>query len=197
MMPIVDIKIRSNFAGKEEKIIPRLRGAPIVWVLDAIGIGGLMTGGTLTALGSTLAGAINFALSIGMTVYSMIRSSGGKDGNKNGVPNGLDNNAQLITGRQSSDPIRLVYGICKTGGTWVFAKTSSYSNNILNIIETWCEGEIEGIATAVDSSPIYGGSGGVNDLETGGQFVYAACSCDNACYNFSACSCNMTCDSYS
>jgi len=43
------------------------------------------------------------------------------------------------------------------------------------------EGEIEGLTTSIDPSPIYTGSG-INDLVTGGTFVPAACQCDESCY---------------
>ena len=45
------------------------------------------------------------------------------------------------------------------------------NNNILNIVVTWGEGEIEGLAPAIDFTPLFAGSG-PNDIHTGGDFVY-------------------------
>jgi hypothetical protein len=85
----------------------------------------------------------------------------------------------------------VVYGIFKVGGNWVFSRTSPGNINILNNVVTWSEGEVAGLAPAIDFSPLFSGSG-INDLHTGGTFAYVGCSCDTMCYGYTACSCDMT-----
>ena len=107
-----------------------------------------------------------------------------------------DLSGQLINTRQSNDAIRIIYGICKTGGTWVFNKMSRANNQIMNTIITWGEGEISGLGTGIDNFPLFSGTTTLNDLHTQGEFVYAGCSCDFSCDGFSPCSCNMSCHVY-
>jgi hypothetical protein len=103
---------------------------------------------------------------------------------------------RLVNTRQSNDPIRVIYGICKTGGTWVFNKMSRANSQMMNTIIAWGEGEIGGIATGIDCFPIFSGTTTLNDMHTKGEFVYAGCSCDAACFSYVPCSCNMTCHVY-
>ena len=132
-----------------------------------------------------------FAVSLGWTIYNAVAS---KD-KATRTPNAIDSNGQLVNTRQSSDPLRVLYGIVKTGGVWCYTKFSSTSNDIINIVVTWSEGEISGLGTAIDSSLIYSGST-LDDLETKGEFVYAGCSCNMTCDSYIPCSCNMECHGY-
>lgn len=109
---------------------------------------------------------------------------------------GVENNGQLVNTRQSNDPIRVIYGKVKTGGTWIFNKMSRVNSQMMNTIITWGEGEISGIGTGLDCFPIFSGTTTLNDLRLSGEFVYAGCSCDAACYGYTPCSCDMVCHVY-
>lgn len=126
-------------------------------------------------------------LSLGLSVWMM---SGGK---KSGGPeSSLEQNGQLVNTRQASKPLGVIYGIMKVGGNWVFSRVSSSNNNLLNNVITWSEGEIEGLAPAIDYTPIYSGST-KNDIHTGGEFLSGVCTCDGSCYSHTDCTCNMMC----
>lgn len=90
-----------------------------------------------------------------------------------GIASDISRNGQLINTRHSSDPVRVIYGIVKTGGVWAYNKTSREDNEILNTVITWGEGEIAGIGTGIDQFPIFSGTVTLNDLHTGGEFVLA------------------------
>jgi hypothetical protein len=194
----IDLSIR-NFSELTKKSLPRRFYGWLGNLLQAVGL--IAEGAAETVQTWNLIGSIAmFAVSIGLTIYSMVGAGGGSGGDKSaavagGAANQMDANGQLINTRQASDPIRIVYGIVKTGGTWVFSRASALTNNFLNIIITWGEGEMAGLSTGIDSSPIYSGST-LNDLETGGEFAYAACACDMTCDLYVPCSCNMTCHVY-
>jgi len=115
------------------------------------------------------------------------REMGGKD---------IATGGQLVNTRQSNDPLRVIYGKVKTGGVWVFNKMSRASNEIMNTVITWGEGEISGLATGIDERPIFSGTMTLDDLHLKGEFVYAGCACDMSCYSYVPCSCNMVCYVY-
>ena len=97
-----------------------------------------------------------------------------------------------VNTRQSNDAIRVIYGIVKTGGTWVMNKMSRLDNTVLNAVISWGEGEFNGIATGIEQYAVFSGTTTLNDLNTAGQFIYAACNCDMSCYSYGACvTCNM------
>jgi hypothetical protein len=138
-----------------------------------------------------IAANIVLAIGIGMagfTIYSLVAAS-----NKKGTvgPVSQIQNGQLVNTKASNAPLRVIYGIFKVGGNWVFARTSPANINIFNFVVTWGEGEVSGLAPAIDFTPLFSGSG-VNDLHTGGAFSFVGCSCDSICYGYSACSCDMT-----
>ena len=54
-------------------------------------------------------------------------------------------NGHLINTRSMQDPLPIVYGQVKIGGTQVFITTTGDNNKYLHIIQTLCEGEIEGL----------------------------------------------------
>jgi hypothetical protein len=145
---------------------------------------GITIGGVV--FGLTLSGWISLAVIIGLTVWSMM--AGGKTG---GTIPPLDQNGQLVNTRQAAKVLPVIYGIARVGGNWVFSRPSSANNNILNNVMTWCEGEIEGLSTAIDYTPLYSGTTGLNDIHTGGEFVYAACTCNGVCDLHTDC---VTCD---
>jgi hypothetical protein len=196
---MVDMDINDNFKIlKSEEPSGRLNKAVWSWI---VGIVTLVVGFFFPPLWIiTILSVINIAMT-----YT-VQGISGRQAQSNAARKekflrlyamtAVNQNGQLVSTRKSNDPVRICYGIVRSAGVWVYFKMSRANNQALNTVVSWCEGEIEGLATAIDFTPIYPGSG-INDLHTGGQFVYAACSCDNACYNFSACSCNMTCDSYS
>jgi uncharacterized membrane protein len=193
----IDLGMVDNFEiFKKHNPIRRLYefiGTLITEVLAGANIGTALGVGVMS-LGNWFT-IISAVVSIGWTIYNAVAS---KDKARSGGasnPNAIDSNGQLVNTRQSSDPLRVLYGIVKTGGTWCYTKFSSTSNNIINIVVTWGEGEISGLGTGIDSSLIYSGST-LDDLETKGEFVYAGCSCDMACDGYVPCSCNMACHVY-
>jgi hypothetical protein len=109
---------------------------------------------------------------------------------------GIENGGQLINTRKSQDPLRVIYGIVKTGGTWVFNKMSRANDEIMNTVISWGEGELTGLGTGIDVVPIFSGVTTLNDLRLGGEFAYAGCACDMTCYSYSPCGCDMTCHVY-
>jgi len=115
------------------------------------------------------------------------REMGGKD---------IATGGQLVNTRQSNDPLRVIYGRVKTGGVWVFNKMSRASNQMMNTVITWGEGEISGLATGLDERPVFSGTLTLDDLHLKGEFVYASCACDMTCYSYVPCSCNMVCYIY-
>jgi len=191
----IDLGLGSNF--KERKSLPTRLHELLVTI-----IGNVISGASAFA-GVTLPMLVSFVLqvvSIGLSIYNMTRSQGGKrggglSGGGTTAPMAIDSNGQLVNTRQASDPVRVIYGKVKSGGTWVFSKTSSAANNILNVIVTWGEGELGGLGTGIDSALLYSGTT-LDDLETKGEFVYAGCACDMACYSYVPCSCNMVCYVY-
>jgi hypothetical protein len=188
---MIDLNPNNLFPKKPLAI--RLREAILGIIGEAISWVGTTLSSEALGLGITWGQVISGVVSIGLTIYSAVRSTGGKAGTDGGLrtPNQIDTNGQLVNTRQSSDPLRVVYGIVKTGGTWLFSKPSRLDNTVLNCLVTWGEGDLNGIHPGIDSSLIYSGSA-LNDLNTAGQFVYAACSCDMSCYSYGACvTCNM------
>lgn len=163
-----------NFEKMDRSKLPKefhdILGTALSWVVTAVGDVAAFIGSEALGLGITWGQLAQYAVTIGLTIYNMVAS---KDKARSGgavVPNALDYNGQLINTRQASDPIRVIYGIVKTGGTWVHTKFSATSNTLLNIIVTWGEGEIGGLSGAIDSSPVYAGTT-LDDLSTGGEFV--------------------------
>ncbi len=126
---------------------------------------------------------------VGYAIYSFVAGPGGRKGIIG--PVSQVQNGQLVNTKASNAPLRVIYGIFKVGGNWVFARTSPANVNIFNFVVTWGEGEVTSLAPAIDFTPLFSGSG-INDLHTGGVFSYVGCSCDSACYGYTACSCDMT-----
>ena len=170
--------LRTQPAGRPKDII-----SSIIVALGIASAATMTTTGVTIGLGIGLTWAgitsvITAAAVIGFTVWSVLsQKSGGVGGGAGigGVGGGalptIDMNGQLVNTRQSSKPVQVVYGIARVGANWVFARPSSANSNIENVIATWSEGEIEGLATAVDFTPLFTGSG-PNDIHTGGDFVY-------------------------
>jgi hypothetical protein len=104
-------------------------------------IGGLL--GTIT-----WAEAISAVLTVGFVVASIVMGvvANAQQGHER-TTSQLEN-AQLVNTKQSAQPMRVVYGIMKVGGNWVFSRASPANINILNFVITWCEGEIAGLAPA-------------------------------------------------
>ena len=149
---------------------------------------GIASAATMTTTGVTIGLGIGLtwagitsvvvaAATIGFTVWSAFSQKSGGVGGGGGAGGGtmalttIDQNGQLVNTRQSSKPLQVIYGKCRVGNNWVFARPSSATNNIENIVITWGEGEIEGLAPAIDFTPLFTGSG-PNDIHTGGDFVY-------------------------
>jgi len=84
------------------------------------------------------------AAQLGYTLASGMASRGETRRREAGSGSG-----HLITGQSTRDPIRLIYGTHKTGGTRVFFEGSGQSGNQyyeqVHIIQTWCEGEVESL----------------------------------------------------
>ena len=212
--PEVDLNIRNNFNIPElhkPSIVGRMNeviSAIVTAVASAIGT--FLSGNPMIIVAgiggyfymSASRGRSSIAAAVvGLAVWSYTSSQKGSGTSKGGgsmLGGGLaiDQNGQLINTRQAAKVLPVVYGITKVGGNWVFSRPSDADYNIWNTVITWSEGEIEGLAPAIDFTPLYSGAG-VNDIHTGGEFVSGACTCDGAHYGFVGCSCDMTCDSYS
>jgi len=170
-MPRIDLSLK-NFPlfPKRESTIHRLCGEVIAAIVAAIAVVG--TAGILSGIaGTALLMGINMGfkrMAAGQARDDMRRA---RRLIRTGAPPGIWANGQLVNTRHSSDPIRIIYGIVKTGGTWAYNKPSGISNAFLNTIITWGEGEINGLGTGIDSVPIFGGTTTLNDLHTGGEFV--------------------------
>lgn len=169
----IDLGI-TNFKGMDKSKLPRefhdILDLALTWVGTAVTNVVEFIGSEALGLGISWGQLAQYAVSIGLTIYNMCAS---KDKARSGgafIPNALDYNGQLVNSRQASDPVRVLYGIVKTGGVWVYSKVSSEDNEILNTIVTWGEGEISGLHTGIDSSPIYSGTH-LDDLSTGGEFI--------------------------
>jgi hypothetical protein len=122
---------------------------------------------TLPILGEITIGTILYVAVIGYSVWTMFSSKAGGTG----MPP-VDQNGQLVNTRQSSKTLPVVYGVARVGGNWVFSRPSGdINNNVLNVVITWSEGEIQGVASGVDFTPLFTGAG-VNDIHTGGDFMF-------------------------
>lgn len=166
-------KMENNFRVGKQGLVARLHEV-VTSIISAVG-GIVSSIGDFLAIPVTVAGTqigtigslLNFVLHIATTIYSVCSGASGKQE----TYHSLDENGQLVNTRQSNDPIRVVYGMAKTGGTWIYNKSSARSNTVLNTIITWSEGELSGLGTAIDSSVIFSGTTTLNDLETSGTFT--------------------------
>ena len=73
---------------------------------------------------------------------------------------GANNQAQgvKLTRRGSSQPIPIVYGFRRIGGTVVYAETNGTDNKKLYVVYAFCEGEIEGFKNIIidnDQAHVY------------------------------------------
>jgi hypothetical protein len=197
--------LRTQPAGRPKDIISTIivaLGIASAATMTTTGVGLTIFGLTMGLTWSGITSIIVAAATIGLTVWSMV-GSGGQKGMAGGGGGALgqiggakaiDQNGQLVNTRQAAKVLPIIYGIARVGGNWIFGRPSSDNVNILNAVLTWSEGQIEGLATAIDYTPLFSGSG-PNDLHTGGEFSPTdTCTCDGPCYDYSACSCNMTCD---
>lgn len=215
-MSAIDMSLKNNFPSlrlHRRPLIPSGRPNDIIsTIITAVAVvaGATTSAAGLTGLGfgigfglmvtwTGLATVIVAATVIGLSVWSMVSGQKGKAGSgagAGGIGGGgktLDQGGQLVNTRQAGKVLPIIYGIARIGGNWVLGRPSSNNENILNIAITWSEGEIEGLATAIDYTSLFSGSG-VNDLHTGGEFVpTTSCTCDGPCYSHTDCSCEMTC----
>jgi hypothetical protein len=204
------MSLETNFGIRQRRrpLIPLYRPNDVISGLTAIvsavigaisgtsaaAVSGVIIGGVLIS-STAIAYGVVIAAVIGLTVWSM--TAGGKSGSSSGGALGLgagthaiEQNGQLVNTRQSSKVLLVVYGIYRVGGNWVFSRPSSSNNNILNAVITWGEGDIEGLAPAIDFTPLYSGNA-LNDIHTGGAYVPSdSCSCYGQ-YGRTAC---QTCD---
>ena len=91
----------------------------------------------------------------------------------------LKNNGHLINSRMAADPLKVVYGKLKVGGTWVFKGVSGANNEFFWVVIDWAEGTCTGIGKAVDTFVQFTQSEtqsppALNDLITGGICTLAA-----------------------
>lgn len=148
-------------------LIPSLVWAPpaIPFIVVAItyAAGAMAAAGTISA---TAAALITIGVGIAGTVSAMMLAK------KPGDPNPIADNSIKLNGRSATDPIRVWYGKNRVGGTWFFRKPSGPTNNWMNILVGWGEGECEGVAYDVEPTPAFSTLGvGKNDLETGGDYT--------------------------
>ena len=197
------MNLRNNFdipGFRRRPLIPfgRLNGevaliATAIWTaLTTTGFGITVAGVTV---GITWGGAIVVAAVIGLEIWSLTSQGGGSGRAGPGLAGGssIDQNGQLVNTRQATKILPILYGIVRVGGNWIFSRPSSLDSGIFNEVITWGEGDIEGLATAIDFTPLYSGVA-LNDIHTGGTFVPGSCACNGPCYLHTACSCDMACD---
>ena len=92
-----------------------------------------------------IATGITYALVYGaMTVASSLLSSLTM---KSGKENTMSTGGIMANTQNVSDPIRVIYGKCRIGGSRVFVHTTDTLNRLVHVIIVWCEGEVEGIET--------------------------------------------------
>jgi len=133
-----------------------------------------------------------YAVVIGASLWATVSGMGGKKKGGHTFQKSLDQNGHLVNTRIPSEPVKVIYGKFKVGGNWVFSEPSRDNNQILNVVTTWGEGEVQGIVPALDYTPLFSGTGR-NDLSTGGDFSYEGCTCNESCYGYGGCTCNMSC----
>jgi len=197
-----DLRFESLFpeaqpSGKKKSSILH---EPISAILVSIGAAlSAVTGGIVGAAGIVVAGylvswgTVLTVIVIAFTLYSYVAA--GKKGRtgRTGLQS-IDESGQLINTRETSTPVKLIYGKAKVGGNWVFAEQSVADADLLNVVVSWGEGECDGIANSIDWMPLFTGTG-YDDLHTGGEAIDTStdCTCDESCYEYSGCTCNMTC----
>jgi len=190
----LSLKFEDNFSFRKRVSI-RLNdviGGIITWLASTIATATAASLAGVSAL--YIAQAVVYGVIIAAVAYSVwsTYSSSRKSGGSSYLKN-LDQNGNLVNTKLASEPLRVVYGKYKVGGNWVFCDSSRDNNNYLNIVLTWSEGECEGIASGLDYTSLFTGSGR-NDLKIGGEYTGStSCSCNATCYGYGACSCNMTC----
>jgi hypothetical protein len=199
----VDMNIRNNFdipdlrersmAGRMHDVISLIAGI-VAAIIPSLATSGVIVAGIgALSWASIIATVVVVGAVIGFAAWSATSGAGGRSGSGIGGSASIDQNGQLVNTRQAAKVLPILYGIVRVGGNWIFSRPSSFDNNVFNVIVTWGEGDIEGIATAIDFTPLYNGST-LNDIHTGGTFVSGSCSCNGPCYLHTGCSCDMACD---
>lgn len=111
--------------------------------------------GLLAAGKITLATFVLTAISTGLSIASGLLTPKNK-----GAGLSLADNGHLLNARSTEDPIRVVYGRTKVGGTQVFIEPSGGTNEYLHIVQTLAEGQCKGLVSLyLDDKEIstYGG----------------------------------------
>lgn len=119
------------------------------------------------AVAAVVKGAIAIGVSVGLSALSQALAKKPSTGS-------IQNNGRVFNTKSVTAAIKVCYGQVKIGGNWVFANTSGYSNKVFNVIMSWCEGEIEGVAKGVsEKAEFYGGvyGDGKNDLLISGIYT--------------------------
>jgi hypothetical protein len=127
--------------------------APTIDAAAAIGLaywtGGLSTGaGTMAAVATYAAPVANmYALNKSMQAINSWKNgpSGGSSGGVSSATGAARAQGILLNETSNIDPIPVVYGTRKVGGSRVLCETSGSSNEYLHIVIALCEGEINAI----------------------------------------------------
>lgn len=121
------------------------------FVAEAV-VGAILEGGIISTMAATVGGSVlasGIGIAAGGLASMAVRSMLGPSVN---APQSVAQAAQIAQGvllntAGTIDPINVVYGSRKIGGTLVYAAASGSSNEYLHVVLALCEGEISAINT--------------------------------------------------
>ena len=114
--------------------------------IPLIGLGAALTASTVFGVGTLGAALIGGVITFGLgALVNQKPDLGSRDGLRQGI---------LANVQSPVQPIPVIYGTRRVGGTRVFVETTGTDNNELHMVFVWCEGEINQItATYFDDIP--------------------------------------------